>query len=128
MTDIRTLLQTTLDGVLAVDKIYSYWGEKSDTTGENPNYYVTYDIALDTDKDYAESKPFSRAATCVVDFYYRKAVKGTSAGRVAIKAYEEKTKTALRGQRFFVYSMDDSGASDSEFGRIIIEGTRGEGV
>lgn len=128
MTDIRALLQTTLDGVLAADKIYSYWGEKGDTTGENPNYYAIYDVALDTDGEYAESKPFSRATTCVVHFYYRKTVKGTSAGRTAIKAYETAIKAAMRGQQFFVYSMDDSGASDAELGRIIIEGTREEGV
>lgn len=125
MTDVRSLIQLTLDNLLAADKIYSHWGEKAEVAGE-AGMYVVYNVSQDSNPDYADNKPLSREAYCVISFYYPKTLAGTPAGRSSIKTYETNIKSALRGADFVVSSFDDNDPDDDLYSRIVIEATLGE--
>ena len=88
MTDIRALVQLTLDNLLAGDKIYSHWGEKAEIPGE-AGMYVVYNISRDSNPDYADNEPLSREAYCILSFYYPKSLAATSTGRTTIKTMKQ---------------------------------------
>lgn len=125
MTDIRSLIQLTLDNLLAADGIYSHWGEKSEVPGE-AEMYIVYNVSRDANPDYADNEPLSREAYCIISFYYSKTLAASSTGRTTIKTYETNIKAALRSADFSVSSFDDNDPDDALYSRIVIEATFGE--
>lgn len=124
MTDIRTLLQTLLDGVLYSDGIMTYWGEKSDVPSTIQIYSV-YTLSNDRNPDYADDKPKTREGYCIIKLYYLKTLTGTLAGRTKIKGYETAIRSALIGADFSVSSFDDNDPASS-YASIVFEATMGE--
>lgn len=124
MTDIRTLLQTLLDGALYADGIMSYWCEKSDVPSTT-QIYAVYTVSKDSNPDYADDEPLSRETYCIVKLYYLKTLVGTPAGRTKIKGYETAIRSALTGADFSVSSFDDNDPADS-YASIVFEVTSDE--
>jgi hypothetical protein len=127
MTDVRSLIQLTLDNLLAADGIYSHWGEKSEVPGE-AGMYVIYNVSGDSNPDYADNEPISREAYSIISFYYLKSIAGTATGRTMVVSYETSIKAALRSAGFSVSSFDDNDPDDALYSRIVIEATFGEGI
>jgi hypothetical protein len=120
MTDVRALIQLTLDNRLASENIYSYWGEKKEVPGET-DMYVVYNVSNDSNPDYADNKPLSRVAYCIIGFYYSKTLAATYSGRSTILGHVENIKSDLRNAGFTVSSFDDNDPDDNVYSRIVIE-------
>lgn len=124
MTDIRTLLQTLLDGALYPSGVMSYWGEKSDVPSTTQAYAV-YTVSGDRNPDYADDAPCSRSAYCIIKLYYLKSLTGSAAGKAKIKGYETAMRSALIGADFSVSSFDDNDPA-SNYASIVFEAEYGE--
>lgn len=119
MTDIRALVQETLDTALYPD-VRAYWMRKSD--GEDPDEYVVYTLSGDP-AVYADGEPLTRDANITVRYYYRDSMLDSSAGRAAIKAREEQIAGALQAVGFLLPGgwFDSGDIDDIGFGTTIFE-------
>lgn len=101
MTDIRALVQKTLDDSLYVDGIFSYWQRKSESGSKNEDEYVVYTRSGDSSTLHADNEPLVKSAGVTLRYYYRKNKLETSAGRALVTARETTILTAMKVAGFF---------------------------
>jgi hypothetical protein len=123
MTDIRALLQATLDTALYSLGVNSYWGERADITASE---YVVYSISGDSGSFFANDTPVGRSVYCIVSYYYSAKLAGTAAGRTTIKSREDLIRSSLQAADFAVTSFDDTDPTDAAYRRIVFEAEFGE--
>lgn len=120
MTDIRVLMQETLDAALYPD-VRVYWLRKSD--GEDPDEYVVYTLDGDPVGAYADDVPLTRDANISVRYYYRDSMATANAGRMAIGTRENQIAAALVSAGFTLPNgyFDVGDIDDIGFGATIFE-------
>lgn len=120
MTDIRSLVQTTLDAVLYPD-VRVYWLRKSD--GEDPDEYVVYTLDGDPVGAYADDVPLTRDANVSIRYYYRDSMTTTKTGRAAIGWREGQIAAALLAGGFTLPNgyFDVGDIDDIGYGTTIFE-------
>jgi len=100
MTDIQTLVQTTLDTALA-GAVYAFWQRKAEIESDpNPDEYVVYTLGPDKGKAFADNSPLLMEADVTVRYYYRYELIDTATGRTIVKNRTNQILTALKGAGF----------------------------
>lgn len=120
MTDIRAMVQETLDTALYPD-VRVYWLRKSD--GEDPDEYVVYTLDGDPVGEYADDAPLTRDANVSIRYYYRDFMVTTNSGRAAIITREEQIAAALMSAGFTLPNgyFDVGDIDDIGFGATVFE-------
>lgn len=121
MTDVRALLQNTLDAALSGD-VRAYWRRKAKTEGEDPDEYIVYTLDGD-DGTYADDAPLTRTANLAVRYYYRDTLLDTTAERGRISDRERQIAAVLQSAGFSLPSgyFDVGDIDDIGFGTTIFE-------
>ena len=124
-TDVRALLQTTLDHafdyLLIPVNIRVFWNRRSETAVEDPDEYIVYTLDSDPYDSYADDEPLTRTAEATVRYYYRDTFIDTRAGRAQIKSREAAIETALRSAGFTLPQggFDAGDIDDIGFGTVV---------
>jgi len=101
MTDVKALVQKTLDSVLFQDKVYSHWQRKAEIPGENPDEYIVYTRDGDSNTYHADNGPLVKSAGVTLRYYYHKNKLETTAGRNLVTTRENTILTAMKATGFF---------------------------
>ncbi len=88
MTEIGNLLQTALDASLAAERVYSYWKQKTETSGE-ASEYIVYTLNGDANEVFSDDTPLVKDATATIRYYYHDSLLDTYAGRQQVKGRAE---------------------------------------
>jgi hypothetical protein len=121
MTDIRGLVQKTLDGALSGAGVFSYWRRKSKTKNADPNEYAVYTLSSDGADFYADDAEWVKTADVTVIYYYNDLMLTRGAGRRTVKAREAAILAALETAGFSVTNFDGGDIDDAGFETIIFE-------
>ncbi len=104
MSDIRGLVQTTLDTELS-GAMFVHWQLRVEIQSDpNPNEYVVYTLGGDNDSAFADNEPLVKSADVTLRYYYRKEKLNTHAGREAVKSRENSMLTAMKTAGFYTPS------------------------
>jgi hypothetical protein len=113
VTDVRDLIQSTLDTALTAAKVYVFWQRKVEIAGDtNPDEYVVYTYEGDEPEIYADNVPLVVDSDATVKYFYRKDKLNSKTGRDGIKSRETGIKSALKAVGFTVSGPMDVGDVD----------------
>lgn len=121
MTDIRELVQKTLDGALPGAGVFSYWRRKSKTEGADPDEYAVYTLSNDGADFYADDAEWVKTAGVTVRYYYSDLLLTSAAGRRRIKEREAAILAALETAGFSVTNFDGGDIDGAGFETVIFE-------
>ena len=131
MTDVREMIQSTLDAALVGTNVYVFWQRRVEILSTpNPDEYVIYTLGGDYDREFADNEPLIKEQDITIKYYYRSEKTETSAGRTLIKSRENTILNSLKAAGFYspsgffdVGDIDDIGyftsVSEWSFARVV---------
>lgn len=101
MTDIQSLVQSTLDNAL-MGTVYVFWQRKVEIEGDpNPDEYVVYTRGTDDDLEEADNgQVITKEADVTIRYYYKCELVESAEGRAMVKGRESTILTALKDAGF----------------------------
>lgn len=102
MKDILDLVQTTLDAVLIgeTEKVYSFWGRRTEVSNDNSSEYVIYSVADDSADVSADGDVMYRSMSVALQYYVKYSVARTYAGRHNAMDRMDAIREAMRAAGF----------------------------
>lgn len=86
MSDIRALVQATLEGSLLAIPVYSYWLRRQEVTPDpNPDEYVVYTITAGIPAIGADGGILTLESSVTLRYFCREGLIGTAAGQQLIE-------------------------------------------
>lgn len=99
-TDVRSLVQTTLDTALADTNVRVYHQRRATDAAGSDDEYIVYTLDNDPYDKYADNDGLIRAAELTIRYYWRIELDNTQAGQAQVRGREAQIEAALRGAGF----------------------------